>query len=67
MYPEDELSSSCASHPRAVEQHSTFDSIMGAAVVLSTLSLIAYFALSYGFHSHIKWIWLSVQKVLKYV
>ncbi len=67
MSPQDELSSSCASHPRAVEQHSTFDSLMGAAVILSVLSLIAYFVLSYGFHSQIKWIWLSVQKVLKYV
>ena len=67
MSPQDELSNSCASHPQALEQHSTFDAIMGAAVILSVLSLIAYFALSYGIHNHIKWIWLSVQKVLKYV
>ena len=67
MSLQDELSRSCASHPHAQEQQSAFDSIMGSAVILSVLSLIAYFALSYGIHNHIKWIWLSVQKVLKYV
>ena len=67
MSRQDEQSSSYASHPQAQEQQSTFDSIMGSAVILSVLSLIAYFALSYGIHNHIKWLWLSVQKVLKYV